>query len=164
MKTRKINLIIAFVMSIVMVFSMSLTEVSAENVVGEEYYCLEEETEETIIINLDEMEFDSDSEASYATASLNAKLAPKSVVSVSLGKLTTYQKITITVKWTSSSYPIYMGIYNSSSSTASLKKQTGGSGTFSATMLASGYYSVAIYNPSETKSITITSLTYEKSS
>ncbi len=160
MKTKNfLKRMVALIMSLTVCIALPETEVFAGD--SEAIYYIDEESTETITINLDELL--TESEEVNLNSRAGTSLPASGLIYINMGKLAAYQEVTIKVTWTPTTYSLYMGVRKSTSSSVSLKKKTGGSATLTARVSSSGTYYLALYNASTTKDLTITKCTYSKS-
>lgn len=153
-KTNTLTKLLALVLSLVMMCSMSVSAFAAE-VVDVEY---DQETEncEVITIDLDEILDDADIENLNARG--NIVLEPSKARLYTVGTLSAGQSVIINVKWNEGTYPVHVGLVKSTSSTGNLVSLTGGSRSITATVKTAGTYYLMIANPSTTQKLTITTL------
>lgn len=79
-----------------------------------------------------------------------------------IGQLSKGQKVIINVKWSPVSSALHVGLVKSTSSTGNLVSVTGGSKSITATVNSAGTYYLMVANPSTTKAVTISELSYIK--
>lgn len=153
-KTNNLTKLLALVLSLVVMCSMSVSAFAAE--VADVEYAQDGENCEVITINLDEILTETDIENLNARGSITLEASQAKLYNV--GTLSAGQSVVIIVEWEQGTYPLHIGLVKSTSSTGNLVSITGGSKTFTATVSTAGTYYLMIANPSTSQKLTITTL------
>lgn len=156
-KTSKLSKLVAMVLCLVMACSMSAVAFAAE--VCDVDYTQDNVNSEVVTIDLDEILANAEE---FNPNARSISLESSSYKMYNIGSLTAGQNVVINVKWTPSNYALHIGLVKSSSSTGNLLSVTGGSASFTATVNSAGTYYLMIANPSTTKDLSISTLTYAK--
>lgn len=156
-KTNTLTKLLALVLSLVMMCSMSVSAFAAE--VADVEYAPDIENCEVITIDLNEVL------AKAEEFNLNARsifLEHSTYKMYNIGTLSAGQSVKITVTWKPVTSPIHIGLVKSSSSTGNLLSLTGGNRSFTATVNSAGTYYLMIANPSSSVDLNIEYLGYSK--
>lgn len=156
-KTNNLTRLLALVLSLVMMCSMSVGAFAAE--VEDVEYTQDGENCEVVTIDLEEVL------ANAEEVNPNARsftLEHSTYKMYNIGTLSAGQSVAITVTWTPGTSPIHIGLVKSSSSTGNLLSLTGGSRSFTATVSSAGTYYLMIANPSTSVDLSIQYLGYSK--
>lgn len=156
-KTSKLSKLVAMVLCLVMACSMSVAAFAAE--AADVGYAQENANPEVVTIDLDEALANAEE---FNPNARSISLEASKYKMYSIGNLSAGQKVVINVKWTPSNYALHIGLVKSGSSTGNLLSVTGGSSSFTATVNSDGTYYLMIANPSSTKDLSISTLTYAK--
>ena len=156
-KTNNLTKLLALVLSLVMMCSMSVSAFAAE--VTDVEYTQDGENSEVITIDLDEVL------ANAEEINLNGRtvvtLAASTLAKTNIGTLSAGQSVTIKVTWSSTSLPLHVGLMKTTASSGNLVSVTGGSATITATVNSAGTYYLVVANPSTTTAL-IVNVTYTK--
>lgn len=156
-KTNNLTKLLALVLSLVMMCSMSVSAFAAE--VADVEYTQDGENCEVITIDLDEVL------ANAEEVNLNGRtvltLAASTLGKTNIGTLSAGQSVTINVTWSSTSLPLHVGLMKTTASSGNLVSVTGGSASITATVNSAGTYYLVVANPSTTTAL-IVNVTYSK--
>lgn len=156
-KTNNLTKLLAFVLSLVMMCSMSVSAFAAE--VADVEYVQDNENGEVVTIDLDEV-FATAEEVNPNVRSFT--LGSSTYKMYNIGTLSAGQSVDIAVSWTPGTSPVHIGLVKSSSSTGNLLSLTGGSRSFTATVNSAGTYYLMIANPSTSVDLLVSYLGYSK--
>lgn len=156
-KTNNLTKLLALVLSLVMMCSMSVSAFAAE--VPDVEYNQDSENCEVITIDLDEVL------ANAEEINMNGRtvltLAASTLAKTNIGTLSAGQSVTINVTWSSTSLPLHVGLMKTTASSGNLLSVTGGSASITATVNSAGTYYLVVANPSTTTAL-IVNVTYSK--
>ena len=156
-KTNNLTKLLALVLSLVMMCSMSVSAFAAE--MPDVEYNQDSEIGEVITIDLDEALANAEEVNLNGRTVLN--LAASTLAKANIGSLSAGQSVTINVTWSSKTLPLHVGLMKTTASSGNLASVTGGSASITATVNSAGSYYLVVANPSTTTALTV-NVTYSK--
>lgn len=156
-KTNNLSKLIALVLSLVMMCSMSVSAFAAE--VADVEYTQAGENCEVINIDLDEVL--AEAEEININGRTVLTLAASTLAKANIGTLSAGQSVTINVSWSSTTLPLHVGLMKTTASSGNLVSVTGGSASITATVNSAGTYYLVVANPSTSTALTV-NVTYAK--
>lgn len=156
-KTNKLTKLLALVLSLVMMCSMSVSAFAAE--VANVEYAQDGADCEIITIDLDDILSNAEEVNPYSRATYS--LPKSSFTRINVGTLSAGQSVVINVSWTPTNLPLEVGLVKSTDSTVTLLSLTGGAARITATAKVAGSYYIMLANPSTTTALNI-NMTYTK--
>lgn len=156
-KTNTLTKLLALVLSLVMMCSMSVSAFAAE--VADVEYEQNGENCEVITIDLDEVL------ANAEDINLNGRtivpLPTSTLAKTNIGALSAGQSVIINVTWNSKTLPLHIGLMKTTASSGNLLSVTGGSASITATVNSAGTYYLVVANPSTSYDL-VANVTYIK--